>query len=348
MFGTGPATAVQITDLDAGKQYPLQKMTAVPYAMRVPVDGETVGFDEDGKLSLLSSVVDGGNNDGKVMTIEAGKPVWQALPEAATNGLTANEVGNAVDVKINAFKPNVLKKADFQSDGLVQKFGDSWSLSSLAEDASAGSVVKRDGQGKIISNGLTIKSASDGSINIKYDGTSLYTLNLPQLLPTETDSALVSDLNGTLSWKRPIFPADDVTLGNASITGDLSVNTINGQKPVMANNSLRVWTARIKFTNLDRHDHTSGKCKLLDSSNGMLKAFNPSSKSVLDKHNCPLNFANPFLISVNKICNCTAVTNATNSERCSLKMGSSGMHVKTDMEVYGATGEAHIICYTGG
>src|SRR5688572_30471110 len=51
--GTG-GTWVEITDKTHGVSYPRQQLTAVPYALKVPVDGETIGFNGDGQLSVRS------------------------------------------------------------------------------------------------------------------------------------------------------------------------------------------------------------------------------------------------------------------------------------------------------
>src|SRR5262249_4388378 len=62
----------------AGKTYPRQRFTAVPYALRVPVDGQTVGYDTSGHLTLLSSPA-------------AGQAVLSSLGDATT-GATAGSL----------------------------------------------------------------------------------------------------------------------------------------------------------------------------------------------------------------------------------------------------------------
>ncbi|EFX60175.1 hypothetical protein DAPPUDRAFT_278958, partial [Daphnia pulex] len=43
---------IEITDITNGKVYPRQRFGAVPYAFKVPVDDETIGYNSSGKLML--------------------------------------------------------------------------------------------------------------------------------------------------------------------------------------------------------------------------------------------------------------------------------------------------------
>jgi hypothetical protein len=46
---------IEITDKDLGTTYPRQRFSVVPYALKVPVDGTSLGFDASGQLKVLSS-----------------------------------------------------------------------------------------------------------------------------------------------------------------------------------------------------------------------------------------------------------------------------------------------------
>src|SRR5690606_24415930 len=59
---------IQVKDLTNDKTYPRQKYLATPYALKVPVDGETIGYDNDGRLSLMATPEAG---DSLVTTLNA-------------------------------------------------------------------------------------------------------------------------------------------------------------------------------------------------------------------------------------------------------------------------------------
>ena len=54
---SSPTTAVyiQITDTTNNKTYSRQKYSVVPFALNVPVDGSTIGYDSNGKLTVLTT-----------------------------------------------------------------------------------------------------------------------------------------------------------------------------------------------------------------------------------------------------------------------------------------------------
>jgi hypothetical protein len=45
---------IEVTDKSQGKVYPRQRFSSVPYALKVPVDGTTLGFDSSGNMTVLS------------------------------------------------------------------------------------------------------------------------------------------------------------------------------------------------------------------------------------------------------------------------------------------------------
>jgi hypothetical protein len=57
------AVWIEVTDKTQGKVYPRQRFGIVPYALKVPVDGSTLGFDGSGQLTVLSTVGAGGVPD---------------------------------------------------------------------------------------------------------------------------------------------------------------------------------------------------------------------------------------------------------------------------------------------
>jgi hypothetical protein len=92
----------------AGKTYPRQKFSFVPFALRIPIDDKTLAFNSDGKLALATI---GSGGSGKYLTSDAaGKLTW-ATPATITEQdikptATPTFAGLSVtgDVKINAAK----------------------------------------------------------------------------------------------------------------------------------------------------------------------------------------------------------------------------------------------------
>lgn len=74
MFGGGGDDPVFIEISAGGKVYPRQKFSYVPYALRIPVDEQTIKFGSDGKLTLAVGTASG---SGYFLTKDAaGKLAW--------------------------------------------------------------------------------------------------------------------------------------------------------------------------------------------------------------------------------------------------------------------------------
>ena len=86
----------QITDLThASAPYPLQQVVTVPYAARVPVDGKTVDFNTDGKLSVGPSTAPAAN---QFLTKDAnGKFVWRS-PTPNASAIQGTNISGAAPV----------------------------------------------------------------------------------------------------------------------------------------------------------------------------------------------------------------------------------------------------------
>lgn len=52
VFGSGSPVYMELKDLGSGKVYPRQSFGAVPYALRVPVDGVTLQYNASGELEV--------------------------------------------------------------------------------------------------------------------------------------------------------------------------------------------------------------------------------------------------------------------------------------------------------
>jgi hypothetical protein len=86
--GVGKPTWIQILDDTNGKMYPRQLLGAMPYALKVPVDGSTIGWNDDGQLEL--------RGDASVNKV--------AGESFVTKGATAGQV-LAWDKTSNTWKP---------------------------------------------------------------------------------------------------------------------------------------------------------------------------------------------------------------------------------------------------
>ena len=77
IFGDG-SQPIYIELTAAGRIYPRQRFSFVPYALRIPVDDKTLAFNGDGKLSLATT---GSSGAGKYLTTDgSGKLTWSVPP----------------------------------------------------------------------------------------------------------------------------------------------------------------------------------------------------------------------------------------------------------------------------
>ncbi|MEN9834310.1 MAG: hypothetical protein RL011_503, partial [Pseudomonadota bacterium] len=80
IFGDG-SEPVYVELTAAGKAYPRQRFSFVPYALRIPIDDKTLAFNTDGKLALATT---GSGGSGKFLTSDLdGKLSW-AVPPTVT------------------------------------------------------------------------------------------------------------------------------------------------------------------------------------------------------------------------------------------------------------------------
>jgi hypothetical protein len=92
---------IQVTDATSGTIYPRQLLAATPYALKVPVDGTSLGWNVYGRLEILKGgSVDkvggqkfetSGASNGQVMTWDQAKKVWKpaSVSNASMSGITA-------------------------------------------------------------------------------------------------------------------------------------------------------------------------------------------------------------------------------------------------------------------
>jgi hypothetical protein len=93
---------IQITDATNGKTYPRQLQGAIPYALKVPVDGVTIGWNEAGELALRGdasvskvageSFITSGATSGQVLAWDKTAKVWKPA-NVATGTVTSISAG---------------------------------------------------------------------------------------------------------------------------------------------------------------------------------------------------------------------------------------------------------------
>jgi hypothetical protein len=93
--GLDQATWIQVTDDTNGKTYPRQMLGAIPYALKVPVDGATIGWNSAGELELRSEAsvnkVDGesfvtkGATAGQVLAWDKTTKTWKPADPAPSS-----------------------------------------------------------------------------------------------------------------------------------------------------------------------------------------------------------------------------------------------------------------------
>ena len=84
VFSESDSVWLEVKDLKSAKTYPRQRFGAVPYALKVPVDGSTITYDDDGQLTI--SVV--GAVNGDYLKYDDGTHTWKPGFAAGAPGPT--------------------------------------------------------------------------------------------------------------------------------------------------------------------------------------------------------------------------------------------------------------------
>ena len=182
VFGAGDHS-VYVEVAAQGKTYPRQKFLAVPYALRIPVDGDTLTYGTDGRLtvgSISQSQVEGlalalsaKADANTVAATLAGKADSTALnTKAAVNASLSGDVSGALNgtITVDKIKNTSLPTPHPSQDGgkYLQYNGTSFVLSTVS-GSSGGTVTSVTAAPPLsVTNGsttpaLTIAQASGGS-----------------------------------------------------------------------------------------------------------------------------------------------------------------------------------------
>jgi hypothetical protein len=222
-----PKTPVWIEVIDKGQSrvYPRQRFSVVPYALKVPVDGATLGFDESGQLKILAAPGAGS--------------VPNPLPPVDGAALTNVDAATLRGSPVAAAAPSV---------GQVLKWnGAAWSPAADTDTANSGTVTSITAGsgltgGTITGSGILAVDAGTGANQIvrldataklpALDGSALTSINAAKLHGVAVDSGApaasqVLKYDGT-KWA----PAADANSGGTmtSITAGsgLTGGTITG------------------------------------------------------------------------------------------------------------------------
>lgn len=98
IFSVSSSIWIQVRDVTHDQIYPRQTFSAVPYAMKVPIDNQTIGYNSDGELTLLS-------------TADVGTSIIQSINSSGSPGLitAAHLPGLAGDVTGSIISNQVTK-----------------------------------------------------------------------------------------------------------------------------------------------------------------------------------------------------------------------------------------------
>ena len=115
--GSGDNLAwIQVVDATNGVTYPRQRMAVSPFALKVPVDGETIGWNDNGKLELKRNletsqlgqhpVNTSGAAAGQVLTWDENDSTWKpmtvpvgntfSISDIPTGGITTDKLADAI------------------------------------------------------------------------------------------------------------------------------------------------------------------------------------------------------------------------------------------------------------
>jgi hypothetical protein len=111
---------IQVTDTTNGSVYPRQMLAATPYALKVPTDGTTITFDDEGRLQVVPSK-DGSKLTGVKATSVGGK----SANEVAS---TVTEVENSTTSGASDALVKTNSSGEITSQGLILPDGDTHTL----------------------------------------------------------------------------------------------------------------------------------------------------------------------------------------------------------------------------
>lgn len=99
IFSATEQTWIEVMDVTNNVTYPRQRFSIVPFALKVPVDGTTVSYNSDGRLTVLNTPKIGGKavastepNNGEYLQWDAGSSSWKPAAIIGASGGTVTQV----------------------------------------------------------------------------------------------------------------------------------------------------------------------------------------------------------------------------------------------------------------
>ena len=92
VFDASQDTYIEVSDRTNNATYPRQHLSAMPYAMKVPVDGKTLAFDSNGNLGLAASGAPGAN---QFLTKDNGGNLVWGTPASSASAIQGQSVSTA-------------------------------------------------------------------------------------------------------------------------------------------------------------------------------------------------------------------------------------------------------------
>lgn len=110
VFAPNVATWVEVTDLSNRTTYPRQRLTAVPYAFKVPVDQSAITFDPDGRLTVASIPMSkvAGLEAAIAQKTDSSKPVYASGIQGKDVTATAPAAGQALIFNGSTWAPQTI------------------------------------------------------------------------------------------------------------------------------------------------------------------------------------------------------------------------------------------------
>ena len=109
IFSGAEPTFIEVTDIISGITYPRQKFSIVPYALKVPVDDQTIGYNSDGKLIIKNTPASGAAILSTINSSSEGSFVPNVLPNFAgdvSGSITSTNVNKIKGRAISDQSPN--------------------------------------------------------------------------------------------------------------------------------------------------------------------------------------------------------------------------------------------------
>ena len=223
VFSDSLPTYIQVKDTLHDQVYPRQVFSAVPFALKVPVDNSTVGYDSDGKLTMLATDAAGTNVIQTINTSTSATTIDSShLPSLA--GDVTGAVGSTVITKIQG---NSVSNASPNSGDILKWNGSSWApgtvggvgtVTSVASGAGlTGGPITGSGTIAIANLGVDTAQLKDGSVSAIKIATSAVTFS--KIDGTGCIDGNVLQRSG-VNWTCGTVAANSHTHGATDVTQD--------------------------------------------------------------------------------------------------------------------------------